>query len=307
MNHFSIQQFIKEGFKSSTKNLSFGRSYFGSVKPIPVVHATAWKGAHVFQNIKLPFGTNSNSNTPIKRFYRSLCTATTTPSINTPIIERNIINTAIPKDFEVPVVNWKGEEISKTKLSWKIFGVPLRKDILHRVVIWQLAKRRQGTHKAKRVSEVHGSNKKPWPQKGQGRARAGSRRAPQFRKGGRAHPPVPRSHAFNLPKEVRQFGLKVALSTKLAQGKLVVVNEAKLDTHKTVNFKILIQNLGWKTALVVGGEEVDKNLQLASGASLFYRIQVLPQKGINVYSILHKETLVLSLDSIKYLNGWLLH
>src|SRR5215472_19247952 len=130
--------------------------------------------------------------------------------------------------MRLTVRNLDNQEVGDIELADEVFAVPVRGDILARVINWQLAKRRAGTHKAKGVSEVSGTSKKPYKQKGTGRARQGSLRSPQFRGGGVIFGPVVRSHEFDLQKKVRRLGLKTALSAKQAEGKLVVLEAAKL-------------------------------------------------------------------------------
>ena len=185
------------------------------------------------------------------------------------------------------------------KLSEEIFGLDPREDILARVVRWQLAKKQQGTHKAKGRAEVHRTGAKMYKQKGTGRARHHSARAPQFRGGGKAHGPVVRSHEHELPKKVRALGLKHALSAKAKASSIIVVDELKLTEAKT---KVLAANfikLGVTNALLIGGAEVDANFKLA--AANIPNIDVLPIQGINVYDILRRGTLVLSKAAVEAL------
>src|SRR6202166_2170972 len=135
--------------------------------------------------------------------------------------------------MKLSVRNLDNEEVVDIELADAVFGLPLRRDILARVVAWQLAKRRAGTHKTKGISDISGTTKKPYKQKGTGRARQGSLRSPQFRGGAVIFGPVVRSHAFDLQKKVRRLGLKTALSAKQAEGKLVVLETTKLAEAKT--------------------------------------------------------------------------
>src|SRR5215510_7722537 len=136
-------------------------------------------------------------------------------------------------EMKSTVRNLDNEEVGDIELADEVFGLPVRRDVLARVVNWQLAKRRAGTHKTKGISEIQGTTRKPYKQKGTGRARQGSLRSPQFRGGAVIFGPVVRSHEFGLQKKVRRLGLKTALSAKQAEGKLVVVDEARLDEAKT--------------------------------------------------------------------------
>ena len=182
-----------------------------------------------------------------------------------------------------------------------IFGLPVRTDILARMVNWQLAKRRAGSHKTKDLSEVSGTTKKPYKQKGTGRARQGSLRAPQFRGGGVVFGPVVRSHAHDLPKKVRRLALKTALSSKQADGKLVVLDDAKLADGKTKSLSEKIAKLGWSSVLIIDGPEVDEGF--ARAARNLPGIDVLPQQGANVYDILRRDTLVLTREAVKHLEA----
>ena len=163
--------------------------------------------------------------------------------------------------MDIKITTLAGADAGKVKLSEEIFGLDPREDILQRVVRWQLAKKQQGTHKAKGRAEVARTGAKMYKQKGTGRARHHSARAPQFRGGGKAHGPVVRSHEHELPKKVRALGLKHALSAKAKASSIIVVDELKLAEAKT---KVLAANfvkLGLTNALVIGGAEVDAELQ----------------------------------------------
>jgi large subunit ribosomal protein L4 len=183
----------------------------------------------------------------------------------------------------------------------EVFGLPVRTDILARMVNWQLAKRRAGTHKTKDLGEVSGTTKKPYKQKGTGRARQGSLRAPQFRGGGVVFGPVVRSHEHELPKKVRKLALKTALSSKRADGKLVVLDEAKLADGKTKSLSAKFDKLGWSKVLIIDGPELD--LSFARAARNLPGIDVLPQQGANVYDILRCDTLVLTREAVKHLEA----
>ncbi len=186
-------------------------------------------------------------------------------------------------------------------LDEAVFGLPGRADILQRVVTWQLAKRRAGTHKVKTRGEIAGSGAKPWRQKGTGRARHGSRRTTMWRGGATVFGPVVRSHAYALPKKVRKLGLKTALSVKQAEGKLVVVDEARLAEAKTGLLAKMLAKLGWSSVLVVDGPEVDANF--ARAAANLPGVDVLPEQGANVYDILRRDTLVLTKAAVEHLEA----
>jgi large subunit ribosomal protein L4 len=182
-----------------------------------------------------------------------------------------------------------------------VFGLPLRSDLLSRMVNWQLAKRRAGTHKTKGRSEVSGSTRKQYRQKGTGRARIGAGDVSQYRGGGRAFGPVPRDHSHKLPKKVRKLALKTALSAKAAEGKLVVLDAAKLEKGKTADLAVKLGKLGWSSVLVIDGVAVDQGL--ARAAHNLPGVDVLPQIGANVYDILRRDTLALTKDAVEALEA----
>ncbi|MCC7282865.1 MAG: 50S ribosomal protein L4 [Acetobacteraceae bacterium] len=181
-------------------------------------------------------------------------------------------------------------------LPGEIFGIEPRADIMARVVHWQLARRRAGTHKTKGMGEVQGTTKKPYKQKGTGNARQGSLRSPQFRKGGVVHGPVVRSHEYSLPKKVRRLGLISALSQKCAEGKLVVLDAATSADGKTAALKKQVAGLGWGSALVIDGAAVDEKFMRA--ARNLPKVVVLPGIGANVYDILRHDVLALTRDGL---------
>jgi large subunit ribosomal protein L4 len=193
------------------------------------------------------------------------------------------------------------EEVGDIELADEIFGLPVRHDMLARVVNWQLAKRRAGTHKTKGISDIRGTTRKPYKQKGTGRARQGSLRSPQFRGGARIFGPVVRSHGYDLQKKVRRLGLKTALSAKQSEGKLVVIDAARIDEPKTKALRTRLQNLGWDSVLIIDGPTVDQGF--ARAARNLPRVDVLPQQGANVFDILRRETLVLTRDAVRHLEA----
>jgi large subunit ribosomal protein L4 len=197
------------------------------------------------------------------------------------------------------IISLDNKEVGSVDLSESVFGVAVRADLLSRMVNWQLAKRRAGTHKTRDVSEIRGTTAKPYRQKGTGRARHGSRRSVQFRGGAVIFGPVVRSHAFKLQKKVRRLALKTALSAKQADGKLVVLDSTEIPEPKTRDLVRRIENLGWSSALVIDGAEVDENFKRA--AANIPGLQVLPQQGINVYDILRRDTLVLTKQAVSHL------
>ncbi|RLN57969.1 hypothetical protein BBJ28_00005508 [Nothophytophthora sp. Chile5] len=205
-------------------------------------------------------------------------------------------------DLQLRVLSLTKEagDLGTITLDGEVFGAPDRVDILQRVVRWQLACRRAGTNKTKTRSETSGSTRKPWKQKGSGRARVGDIRAPQWRGGYRVHGPVLRDFSYSLPKKVRAMGLRVALSTKLREGKLAVVDTLDIgQMSKTKEMKALLGGRGWDHALFIGGEEVTPEFALATNNIPY--VDTLPQNKINTYSILQKDLLIITKDAVKYL------
>jgi len=199
--------------------------------------------------------------------------------------------------MQVEVKNLAGESVGSTELRDEVFGVPVRRDILHRVVNWQLARRRAGTHKVRTRSEVAGTGAKMYKQKGTGRARHGSKKVNIFRKGGVVFGPTPRDHGFSLNKKVRRLGLRCALSSKAAEGRLIVLDEARMDEPRTKALKARLDRLGIESALFVTAGEVERNFALASRNLPL--IDVLPQEGANVYDILRRDLLVITRDAAR--------
>ena len=199
--------------------------------------------------------------------------------------------------MKLDVIKLDGGKGGSIELADDIFGIEeLRGDILQRVVNWQLAKRRAGTHKIQVRNEVSRTSKKMYKQKGTGGARHGSRRAAQFVGGAKAHGPVVRSHAFDLPKKVRALALKHALSAKAKDGALVVLDSVSLKDAKTAALRDQLGKLGVTNALVIAGAEVDGNFKLA--ARNIPNVDVLPNAGLNVYDVLRRKTLVLTKDAV---------
>ncbi|ABD07001.1 LSU ribosomal protein L4P [Rhodopseudomonas palustris HaA2] len=194
--------------------------------------------------------------------------------------------------MELKVTTLEGQEAGSVQLSDAIFGLEPRNDIVQRCVIWQLAKRQAGTHKAKGRAEVWRTGKKMYKQKGTGGARHGSQRVPQFRGGGRAFGPVVRSHAIDLPKKVRALALRHALSAKAKGGGLIVIDKAELEAAKTKALVGAFSGLGLTNALIIDGAEV--NTGFATAARNIPNIDVLPIQGINVYDIVRRRKLVLT-------------
>ena len=194
--------------------------------------------------------------------------------------------------MKADVTNLEAGSAGTIDLDDAIFGLEPRKDILHRVVRYQLAKRQAGTHKVKTRSEVSYSTKKIYRQKGTGGARHGARSAPIFRGGGVYKGPTPRSHAHDLTKKFRALGLRHALSAKATAGELVILDTADLKNAKTKELAKVVKDLGWKKALVIDGAEVSANFALASRN--IEGLDILPSQGANVYDILKSNTLVIT-------------
>ena len=195
--------------------------------------------------------------------------------------------------MKLSVTKLDGKAAGDIELSDDVFGIKeIRADLLQRCVVYQLAKRRAGTHKVQTRNENSRTGKKMYRQKGTGGARHGSRRAPQFVGGSRAFGPVVRSHAIDLPKKVRALALKHALSAKAQSGDLIILDAATLKDPKTAALRTTLGKLGWNKALIIAGAEVDKNFGLA--ARNIPHIDVLPDAGLNVYDILRAEKLVLT-------------
>ena len=197
--------------------------------------------------------------------------------------------------MQIEITTLDNAPAGSLELPDEIFAAAPRADIMARVVHWQLAKRRAGTHKTKGMSEVSGTTRKPYRQKGTGNARQGSLRAPQFRKGGIVHGPVVRDHGYSLPKKVRRLGLISALSQKRADGKLVVLDAAN-GSGKTKELAAKLKALGWESALIVD-RAVDEGFLRASRN--IPHVDVLPTIGANVYDILKHDVLAITASGIE--------
>ncbi len=201
--------------------------------------------------------------------------------------------------MDLSITTLEGKEAGKVKLSEEIFGLEPRDDILQRMVRYQLARKQQGTHKAKGRSEIARTGAKMYKQKGTGRARHHSARAPQFRGGGKAHGPVVHSHDHDLPKKVRALALRHALSAKVKASDLIIIDDLLSSEAKTKVLVSQFAKLGLENALLIGGAEIDANFRRA--ASNIPNIDVLPIQGINVYDILRRGKLVLSKAAVEAL------
>ena len=201
--------------------------------------------------------------------------------------------------MDISVTTLEGKASGKVSVSDAVFGLEPRQDILHRMVRYQLAKRRAGTHDVKNRAEISATTKKMYKQKGTGSARHSTKKAPQFRGGGRAFGPTPRDHGFDLPKKVRALALRHALSAKKASDGIVVVDDLAMKEAKTSALRGKLAKLGLENALFIGGAELDNNFRLA--AQNVPHVDVLPVQGINVYDILRREKLVLSKSAVEAL------
>jgi large subunit ribosomal protein L4 len=201
--------------------------------------------------------------------------------------------------MQVDIITLEQGSAGSAELPDEIFKVKLRPDIMARVVHWQLSKRRGGNHKVKGMAEVSGTTKKPYKQKGTGNARQGSLRSPQFRTGGVVHGPVVRSHEYSLNKKVRRLGLLSALSQKLADNKLFVLDSAT-SVAKTGELAKKIKALGWTSALIIDGA-VDQGFLRASRN--IHKLDVLPTIGANVYDILNHDVLAITTAGLEDLKA----
>ena len=201
--------------------------------------------------------------------------------------------------MKINVITLDNKAAGELDLADAVFGLEPRADILQRVVEWQRAKARAGTHKTKTRAEVSGTGKKPFKQKGTGGARQGTTRGPHQEGGGRAHGPVVRSHEYSLPKKVRALGLKHALSAKQKEGKLFIVDALTLTDAKTKAVVKQFEALGFKKPLFISGAEVDAGFAQAIGNLIGH--DALPVQGANVYDILRHKELVLSKEAVSAL------
>ena len=195
----------------------------------------------------------------------------------------------------VSVYNMEGKEVGTMELSDAVFGVTVNEHLVHMAVVQQLANNRQGTQKAKTRSEVSGGGRKPWRQKGTGHARQGSTRAPQWTGGGVVFAPVPRDYSFKINKKEKRAALKSVLTSRVQAGKLIVVDELKLDEIKTKKFKAVMDNLKVSKALVVLG---DNDKKVVMSARNIPTIKTALVSTINVYDILKGDTLILTKDAV---------
>ena len=198
--------------------------------------------------------------------------------------------------MKMEVNSLDNKKIKDIDLDKQIFGVELKEEIIYRMVRYQMAKRRSGNHKTKGISEISGTTKKPFKQKGTGSARQGSKRSPQMRGGAVIFGPQVRSHAHKLPKKIKKLALKMAISKKIKDGKFKIISELKISKPKTNLFRSKLSSLQLESVLFIDGKDIDNNFLLA--AKNVPKIDILPVAGINVYDILKRDFLVLSENAV---------
>ena len=199
--------------------------------------------------------------------------------------------------LKVKVYNQEGAEVKDLELNEAVFGIEPNKQALFDMVLWQRASLRQGTHKVKNRTEVSGGGKKPWRQKGTGRARQGSIRAPQWRGGGVVFGPTPRSYKFKLNRKVRRLALKSALSTKIIDNEFMALEAIKFDAPKTKEMVKVLANLDAPTKTLIVVDEIDENV--ARSANNIPGVKLLDARRVNVYDILNSDKLIMTEAAIK--------
>jgi large subunit ribosomal protein L4 len=203
--------------------------------------------------------------------------------------------------MDLKVTTLDGKEAGSVSLNNDIFGLEPRQDLIQRCIVWQLAKRRAGTHAVKNRADIWRTGKKMYAQKGTGGARHGSARVNLFRGGGRSFGPHPRDHSIDLPKKVRALALRHALSSKAKDGGLIVLADIAAKDPKTKVLSAQFEKLGLANALIIGGAEIEENFGRA--ARNIPNIDVLPVQGINVYDILRRQKLVLTKAAVEALEA----
>lgn len=197
---------------------------------------------------------------------------------------------------KVAVYNISGAQVGEIELADSVFGIEPNKSVLHEAVVMQLASLRQGTHKVKGRSEVRGGGRKPWKQKGTGRARQGSIRAPQWVGGGTVFGPTPRSYAYKLPKKVRRLAIKSALSSKVLDNQIIVLDELNMNAPKTKEFQAILNNLKVDRKALVVVPEYNDNVALS--ARNIPTVKLLTADGVNVYDVLNHQKLIITKDAV---------
>lgn len=198
---------------------------------------------------------------------------------------------------KVAVYNMGGAQVGEIELSDSVFGIEPNKHVLHDAVVMQLASLRQGTHKVKNRSEVSGGGRKPWKQKGTGRARQGSIRSPQWVGGGTVFGPTPRSYAYKLPKKVRRLAIKSALSSKVMAEQIIVLDSLALDVPKTKGFMAVLNNLKVDRRALVVLPEYNDNVALS--ARNIPSVKLVAADGVNVYDVLRHDKLIITKDAVQ--------
>ena len=198
--------------------------------------------------------------------------------------------------LKVDVLNMEGKKVGDIELAESVFGVEVNEVVVHSALVNYLANQRQGTQSTKTRAEVRGGGKKPWKQKGTGRARQGSIRAPQWFKGGIALGPKPRSYKFAIPKKMRQLAIKSVLTSKVKDGNLVVVDKLELNEIKTKNMVNVLNSLNVKKALIMLN---DKNLNVQASSRNIENVKTTLVNTINVYDLLKYDSLVITQEAIK--------
>lgn len=199
--------------------------------------------------------------------------------------------------MQIDIINFDGKKTGTADLNDAIFGLEPRADILHRVVVWQRANARAGTHLVKTVSEVAGSSKKAFKQKKTGNARQGEKKNVHMRGGGVVHGPVLRDHKIDLPKKIRSLGLKMAISSKVKEGSLIIIDSEKMSAVKTASAVKALKSMKLDSALFVGSDSLDANFK--KSIANIANIDALPIIGLNVLDILKHKNLVLTADAVK--------
>ncbi|WP_028543509.1 50S ribosomal protein L4 [Paenibacillus taiwanensis] len=197
---------------------------------------------------------------------------------------------------KVALYNISGTQVGEIELADSVFGIEPNKHVLHDAVVMQLASLRQGTHKVKGRSEVRGGGRKPWKQKGTGRARQGSIRSPQWKGGGVVFGPTPRSYAYKLPKKVRRLAIKSALSSKVLENKIIVLDELSLNAPKTKEFQAILNNLKVERKALVVVPEYNDNVALS--ARNIPSVKLVAADGVNVYDVLRHQNLIITKDAV---------
>ena len=198
---------------------------------------------------------------------------------------------------KVDVVDLTNRKVDEIELAESVFGAPVNEGLVHQAVLAHLANRRAGTHKTKGRGEVAGSGRKPWRQKGTGRARVGSRRSPVWRGGGVAHGPQPRSYAQRLPRKMQLAALRSALSARLGDSRITVVQDFDLPTHKTKGFRGALESLGAAGSVLVVDNGANPNLERSSRN--LPQVTLLPSSGLHAYAVLKHERILISAEAAR--------